>query len=545
MRQSGPLEPDRILRNANIVTADADFAIVSALAIKGDRIVATGSDAEVLGLAGPETIVEDLRGATVLPGLIDTHVHVEEAGLLKHTVDFQGVRTVDEALARLKAFVDGRAPGAWVMGQLWHPQSQLAEKRFLTRQELDSVAPDNPLYLPVGHFSMLNSLSLAAAGVTRDTPDPEGGTIHRDADGEPSGVLEEAAERMVIAAFPGWSPEARRQQLVDAQAHLNSFGLTSAISAAVNPQDVRHYNAIRLAGEQTLRLSLMFAPTGDLNPAMTPEEWERFFALTGASSNFGDEWLSLSGVKLQVDGGMTLRTAAMRAPYPDDPNYHGTWVIEPRRLDHLVAVANRNDWRVGIHAVGDAAIDAVLDAYEAADAERSIRERRFIVIHGSLMQADQMDRAKRLGVRVDAQPTFLWTKAAAVARFLGRETADRAVPMRTMIDRMGLDLLGAGTDYGINDLDPFINIAFMVTRRDSSGEVYGAGEAISREEAIRLYTSAAARYAFQEHRTGSLEPGKLADLTVISDDILTVPEETLHTIRALRTMVGGRTFFEA
>ena len=187
----------------------------------------------------------------------------------------------------------------------------------------------------------------------------------------------------------------------------------------------------------------------------------------------------------------------------------------------------------------------MLDAYEAADAERPIRERRFIVIHGSLMQADQMDRAKRLGVRVDAQPTFLWTKAAAVARFLGRETADRAVPMRSMIDRMGLDLLGAGTDYGINDLDPFINIAFMVTRRDASGTVYGAGEAISREEAIRLYTSAAARYAFQEHRTGSLEPGKLADLTVLSDDVLTVPEETLHTIRALRTMVGGRTVFEA
>jgi predicted amidohydrolase YtcJ len=254
--------------------------------------------------------------------------------------------------------------------------------------------------------------------------------------------------------------------------------------------------------------------------------------------------LSYSGVKLQIDGGMTLRTAAMRDGYPDDRDYKGTIVIEPDRFNALVATANRYGWRVGVHAVGDAAIDRVLDAYERADAERSIKGRRFIVIHGSLMRRDQMERARRLDVRVDAQTSFLWDKAATVARFLGRETADRAFPMRTMIDVMGLDAVAQGTDYPINLANPFINMYVMVTRKDKNGDVFGASERITREEAIRLYTSSASRYSFAEAKTGTIEPGKYADMTVISDDILTVPDEAIKDIVAIRTIVEGKTVFE-
>ncbi|MHC2761576.1 putative amidohydrolase YtcJ [Bradyrhizobium liaoningense] len=537
--------PDTIYTNGKFLKVDPLFGVASAVAVRDGRFVAVGNIDEISALAGPNTAVIDLDGRTVLPGLIDTHAHVERAGLIKYTVQLNDVTTVEQALARIGEHA-GRLPkGEWVRGAQWHPVSQLAEKRFLTREELDRAAPHNPVCLPIGHFTLVNSEALALAKITKDTPDPDGGIIHRDkSTGEPNGTLEEAAEDLVHDLLPEWSDEDRDEQMKFAMRYFNQFGLTSAISAAVDPATFRAHQRVRQAGQASLRISAMYAPTGGLNPSMTIEEWELFFSRIGAASDFGDDWLSYFGVKLQIDGGMTLRTAAMRDGYPDDREYKGTIVIEPSRFNALVAAANRYGWRVGVHAVGDAAIDRVLDAYELADAERSIKGRRFIVIHGSLMRPDQMQRAKKLDVRVDAQTSFLWDKAAVVAKFLGKDTADRAFPMRTMIDVMGLKLIGQGTDYPINLLNPFVNMYVMVTRRDKNGDVYGEGERISRKEAIQLYTSAASRYSFSEDKVGSIEPGKYADMVVLSDDIMTIPEESIKDITAVRTIVEGRTVYD-
>jgi predicted amidohydrolase YtcJ len=265
----------------------------------------------------------------------------------------------------------------------------------------------------------------------------------------------------------------------------------------------------------------------------------------GAASGFGDDWLKFAGIKIFYDGGMTLKTALMRDVYPDShDNYRGIAQQTPERLKQLVSICNRYNWRAGVHVVGDLGIDHVLDAFEAADSEKSIRDRRFVLIHASLIRPEQMERARKLGVRIDFQNVFMWDKAATVERFLGRVTADRAVPTKTLIEKMGIDSLGAGTDFPVNPVNPLLNMYVMVTRKDINGTVYGASEAISREQALRLYTSAAARYTFEEGRKGTLEPGKLADLVVLSADYLTVPEDQIKDIKADVTIVGGKVIFQ-
>jgi predicted amidohydrolase YtcJ len=537
-------DADMIIVNANVITVDPAFSLARSVAVKDAKIIAVGDEADIRSYAGPATRILDAEGKTVVPGLIDTHAHVEAAGLLKYTVSFDGVASIAEALARVADMTARTPDGEWIRGRMWHPVAQLKEKRFLTRYELDSVAPNHPVCLPVGHFTLANSLALKLAAIDRNTPNPDGGEIHRDASGEATGVLEENAEDLVQDLLPPWSRDVRISQIRDAMAYFNSFGITSAISARVDPVDLKVHQLLARSSVATLRISAMYAPTGALNPTMPEAEFDALLSRMGVCSDFGDEWLSFSGVKMQVDGGMTLRTADMRDGYPDQPDYHGTVVVSQVRLNKMVSIANRYGWRVGTHAVGDGAVDKILDAYEHADREHSIQDRRFIVIHGSLMQPDQMDRAKRLGVRVDTQSAFLWDKAATIARYLGKATADRAIPLRAMIDHMGLDMVGQGTDYPINPLNPFVNMSISITRKDQTGTVYGPEEAISREEALRLYTSAASRYAFAEHRVGSIEVGKLADFAILSADPLTVDEDEIKNIVALKTIVGGRVVFE-
>jgi predicted amidohydrolase YtcJ len=533
-----------VLYNGQIVTVDADFRITQAVAIRDGKFIAVGTDRDIRALAGPTTVNIDLQGRTVLPGLIDTHAHMEDAGAAEFRIPLGGARDVATALKLIKDMASKTKPGEWIRGGDWRPLAQLTEQRFITRQEIDSVAPDNPVFLPSGHFAMANSAALKLAGITKDTPDPPGGEIERDkTTGEPTGVLAEAAEKLVSIIVPPWTFEQRTSQLKKSMAIFNSYGLTSVVSGAVNPQDLSVYQSIHAHDEQTMRVGVMLTPTGEIIPSVSLDDWEKFFKQVGASSGFGDDWLSYAAIKIGLDGGMTLRTARTRDPYPDDPSYHGFQTMEPARLSALVAIANRYNWRVGIHCVGDAAIDTVLDAYEAADREKSILDRRFILIHASLIRPDQMERAKKLGLRADVQNAFMWNKASTVSRFLGKPTAERAIPTRTLIDVMGIDNLGAGTDYPVNPIDPFVNMYVMVTRKDQNGDSYGKEQAITRQQAIRLYTSSAARYTFSENRTGTIEVGKFADLVVLSADILGVPDEAIKDIQAVRTIVGGRTVF--
>jgi predicted amidohydrolase YtcJ len=356
-----------------------------------------------------------------------------------------------------------------------------------------------------------------------------------------TGVLVETAIPLVENLVPPFTEDEEIRQYKIAEGVLNSYGITSVVEGATTARDTRTLQKIALSNAATLRVGLMYRP----EPPAELSAWESIMSGSGATSGFGDDWLKFGGIKIFYDGGMTLRTAMMRDVYPDShDNYRGIAQQTPERLKQLVSIANKSNWRVGVHVVGDLGVDQVLDAFEAADKEKSIRDRRFILIHASLIRPEQMDRARALGVRVDFQNVFMWDKAATVERFLGKATADRALPTKTLIDRMGLDNLGAGTDFPVNPINPFLNIYIMVTRKDPNGNVYGASEAISREQALRLYTSAASRYMFDEGRKGTLETGKLADLAVLSADIMSIPEDQIKDIKADMTMVGGKVVFQ-
>lgn len=534
--------PDVVLINGKILTMDSRSSVAEALAVRDGKIVATGGNASIKSLVGAKTRILDVSGKTVVPGMIDTHAHFRAAGLGEYVVNMSRAKNIAEALEAIKAFVAKKKPGEWITTGGWHPPSQLAEKRYLTRQEIDSVAPNNPVYLrTVGHYSMANSLALQKAGIEKTAPNPSGGSFERDASGELTGVLVETAIPLVETIVPPFSEEDEIRQYKIAEGALNSFGITSVVEGATEPRDIRAIEKIALSGDATLRIGLMFRP----EPPQDLSAWEAIISGNGASSGLGDDWVKFAGIKIFYDGGMTLKTALMRDVYPDSQNdYHGIAQQTPERLKQLVSICNRYNWRVGVHVVGDLAIDHVLDAFEAADKEKSIRDRRFILIHASLIRPEQMERAHRLGVRVDFQNVFMWDKAATVERFLGRATADRAVPTKTLIEKMGLDSLGAGTDFPVNPISPFLNMYIMATRKDPNGIIYGASEAVSREQALRLYTSAAARYMFEEGRKGTLEPGKLADLAVLSADYMTVPEDQIKDIKVDMTLVGGKVVFQ-
>jgi predicted amidohydrolase YtcJ len=387
---------------------------------------------------------------------------------------------------------------------------------------------------------MANTVALQKAGVDKGTPNPSGGSFERDASGELTGVLVETAIDRVEKAVPAWSEDDEIRQFRMAEGTLNSFGITSVVEGATEARDVRTLQKLALSGDASVRVGVMYRP----EPPAEMSAWEAIMSGNGASSGFGDDWLKFAGIKIFYDGGMTLKTALTRDVYPDShDDYHGIAQQTPERLKQLVSICNRYNWRVGVHVVGDLGIDQVLDAFEAADKEKSIRDRRFILIHASLIRPEQMERAQKLGVRIDFQNVFMWDKAATVERFLGKATADRAVPTKTLIEKMSLNNLGAGTDFPVNPINPFLNMYVMVTRKDPNGKVYGASEAIGREQALRLYTSAASRYMFEEQRKGSLEPGKLADLVVLSADFMTVPEDEIRDIKVDKTLVGGKVVF--
>lgn len=533
------LVPDLILHNGHVLTVDDDFSTAEAIAIADGRFVAVGTTASVLALVGPETRSIDLAGRTVIPGLADDHFHDAGGG---PGVDLSRARSMADVLDAIAArVVDTPAGEVIVTNSDWH-EAQLAEQRLPLRRDLDRVSPDHPVVVVRGgHEYILNSAALIRWGIDTETPVPAGGRISRYPDGDLDGELVDAAKRYVtLPSRPERSPDEQLADLVAEHATLHAAGLTSLRLAGVSPERYRLLQEAQRRGDLAMRLNVLLRPdvrnaTADVLSAI--DAW-------GISPDEGDAWLRVGGVKLGVDGG--FEGGWMREPYapPFDQGgtFHGLQTLPSDRYIELVRGLNARGWRVATHAVGDAAIDLVLEAYEAAQAERSIIGRRWSLEHGFIALDDQFPRMKALDLVISAQD-HLYLAGPSLVKYWGAERAARTTPVRSYLEH-GLIVAG-GTDAAVVPYPPLWALYHFVTRDTITGGVLGPEQGVTREQALRLMTINNAYLTFEESEKGSIEPGKLADLVVLSDDLLTCSDAELERLRVLVTIVGGRIVYRA
>ena len=526
---------DLVLRGGKIITVDSGWHIAQAVAVRGGRFVAIGDDATVARYVGPNTQVIELAGKTVVPGLIDSHLHQLFAALNGPAVQLLGAKTIADVQAALAERVARTEAGKWVMASSgWH-ESILAEGRMPTRHELDAVSPNNPVFIPRGgHVITVNSKALELAGITRDTPDPDGGVIVRDEKGEATGVLLETAAYLVRKILP--PPPANMAELLKtAMRDLNSYGIVGVVEPGVNEQQMALYRRMHDAGEMTVRTDVLYR-------ALRKAEVEKGIAAIKAEKN--SDMLRFVGIKFPLDGG--VEGGRMSWPYRLVPGeqtnatYRGVLLLPPGGEDEyaeglrLIAQAGL---QAQTHAVGDETIDVIVRAYERVNSEKPIRPLNWTIMHLFHPSDAALKKMAELGIAATMQdhPVLLGHNQR---RWWGDAHAAYAIPIRKAIDA-GV-LVGGGTDGPVVPVDPFLSMWWMTTRQVLKGYELGKEHAITPKEALQLYTINNARIMGVDKDRGSIEPGKLADLAVLSQNILTVPADSIRDTKANLTIVGGR-----
>ena len=552
-------QPNLILHNGKIVTVNESFDIAEAIAVKGDRIMAVGADAEVLELAGPDTTKVDLEGATVLPGLMDSHSHAPGAAMYEFDHEVPEMRSIADVLAYIKSRAGRLDDGDWIrVRQVFI--TRLREQRYPTREELDEAAPNNPVYFSTGPDASLNSLALKLSGIDKDFKINDGkpGRIERDVKtGEPTGIVRSAG-RFVKYEPSEKTPtrEDRLRRLKELLADYNAVGITSIVDRNASDQGVELYRELKQRDELSCRVFLSLAVN-----AQQPIERIRERILKAARSPLHeyDNMLWLRGVKTFLDGGMLTGSAYLRRPWGvskvysiDDPAYRGMRYIEPGKLYRIARLALENDLQMTAHSVGDGAVHALIEAYEEINNEFPVREQRPNITHCNFMSLEAIKKMQRLGIVADLQPAWLERDGATLLKHFGDERLEYFQPYKTIFDH-GV-IVGGGSDHmqkiggmrSINPYNPFFGMWITLTRQPRwTDKILHPEQRISREQAIRLYTINNAYLMFQEQEKGSLEKGKLADFTILKTDILTCPLDQVKDIEVEQTYLGGKLVYPA
>jgi predicted amidohydrolase YtcJ len=537
-----PAHPaDFVLRGGAVYTVDAVRRWAEAVAVRGDRIVYVGDDKGSAAYVGAKTRIVDLKGRMLLPAFQDAHIHPISSGV----VYAAGCKLEDAATA--DAYVKGvedcarKHPGnGWIRGDGWSLPA--FENGRPDKRLLDAAVPDRPVYLESkdGHSAWVNSKALQAAGITRDTPDPQGGRIDRDAQGDASGSLQDGAMSLVLAKLPPYTPEERKAGLRYALRMLASYGVTSFQDANVSRQELETYQALDERHELTARVvgSIWWERGEGL------EQIPRILALR---RDFTRGNVRATTVKIMQDGVLETQTAALLEPYVGKGDQRGISMVDPELLKKAVTALDKEGFQVHFHAIGDAAIRQCLDALEAARSKNGVRDSRHHIAHIQLFHPDDIPRFRMLGVVANFQP--LWAFADDYIKdltlpFLGPARQRWIYPIGSLL-RSGA-VVAFGSDWSVSSANPLEELEVAVTRMGPNGETkepFLPEERIDLRDALAAFTLNAAYVNFQDDRTGSIEPGKLADLIVLDRNLFAIPPEQISETRVLLTLLGGRPIY--
>ena len=530
--------PDLIVRNASIYTADSAMPRAQAFAVKDGRFVLVGSNAEVDAIAGPQTERLEAARQFIIPGMIDAHAHLPNLGRLLRTVNLKGTSSYEEVIALVKGRADFVPSGTWILGRGWD-QNDWADENFPTHQALSAAVPRHPVYLERvdGHAALANEMAMNLAGLDRHTEDPDGGKILRDADGRPTGTLIDEARLLVAAVIPPVTQRQLTAQIQTGMREANRWGLTGIHDAGVGVDTVEFYEELAALGQLTLRYYVMVEAG---SPGLLD------LLVYGSRIAMGNHMVWTRAIKVSADGAMGSRGAALLRDYHDDPGNRGLMLADYDSVLTIARLALENGFQLNVHAIGDRANRNVLDAYEEVLSQYPDLDHRFRIEHAQLLTPDDIPRFAELGVIPAMQGSHQTGDMYWVADRIGGQRVEGAYAWRSLRET-GV-IIPNGSDFPVEAVNPLISFRAFFTRQDADGWPEGGwfpGQRLDREEALKSITIWPAYAAFMENDVGSITAGKLADFVVLDRDIMTVRTDEVLGTRVLRTVVGGRTVYQA
>lgn len=546
---------DTVLFNGKIITMDKDFSEAKAVAIKQGKIISVGDDRAILALAGDATHRINLQGHAVIPGIIEGHSHIVAASQSEYFDAIPDVHTVKDVLEWITKETQTKEAGEWII----HPKfffTRLEEMRQLTKRELDSVAPGHPVFLNGSYGGMINTKAIEVAGIaTRNHP----GILREEATGEASGFIRSSAFRLLPIKNETSFTDAQKLEALKALIrNYNKVGITSVVSGKGTLEELKMFEELLQRDELGVRIFHNMA--FPFNPKAPEEEMQESLQKFGYKTGDGNEWIRIGALKAVLDGGVLTGTAFLHEPWGErakevygitDSSYRGELFLSKRELIRLITVADETGWKFTAHVTGGGGVDTLLAAFEEVNQSRPIRGKRFSIIHGNFFTPDAISKMADMEIYADMQPAWFYKDTKLLHQVLGEERINAFHPYHSMM-QAGIVVNGGSDhmvkldpDVSINPYNPFPAMWSVITRKTDRGEIFNADEAISRREALQMYTINNAYASFEEDIKGSIEVGKLADLVVLSADILTCPDSIIREIKPVLTLVNGRIVYES